>query len=187
MMKTQLSFRCLHTCAIAALAVVHLAMVPEAVAQRQAPEAELKAAIISNMLLFVEWPTAGSMSAPDDQLVVCFQESSPVAEALLRLDGKSVKGKLLKVMQASSSVAGRCHAFYLAPGNAANLGNILPVLSKLPILVAADSPEYSKQGVMLNLDLAGGRVVFDIDLHSAQKAGLQISSKALRLARQVIE
>jgi hypothetical protein len=40
---------------------------------------------------------------------------------------------------------------------------------------------------MLNLDLAGGRVVFDIDLRSAQKAGLQISSKALRLARQVIE
>ena len=33
----------------------------------------------------------------------------------------------------------------------------------------------------------GGRVVFDIDLRSAQKAGLQISSKALRLARQVIE
>ncbi len=187
MMKTHFFLCQLRTCAIAAIAIVQLALLPSAQAQTQAPEPDLKAAIISNMLLFVEWPTAGSMSAPDDQLVVCFQESSPVAEALLRLDGKSVKGKLLKVMQASSSVAGRCHAFYLAPGNAANLGNILPVLSKLPILVAADSPEYSKQGVMLNLDLAGGRVVFDIDLHSAQKAGLQISSKALRLARQVIE
>ena len=186
MMKTQLPFRCLHTCAIAALAVVYLAMAPEAVAQTQAPEAELKAAIISNMLLFVEWPTTGSTSAPGDRLVVCFQEPSPVADALLRLDGKSVKGKTLKVMQVSSD-AGGCHALYLAPGSAANLDTILPGLSRAPILVTADSPDYAKRGVMLNLDLAGGRVVFDIDLRSAQKAGLQISSKALRLARQVIE
>ena len=186
MMRTQLPFRCLHTCAIAALAVVYLAMAPEAVAQTQAPEAELKAAIISNMLLFVEWPTTGSTSAPGDRLVVCFQEPSPVADALLRLDGKSVKGKSLKVMQVSSD-AGGCHALYLAPGSAANLDTILPGLSRAPILVTADSPDYAKRGVMLNLDLAGGRVVFDIDLRSAQKARLQISSKALRLARQVIE
>ena len=186
MTKTHLPFRCLHTCVIAALAVVYLAMAPEAVAQTQAPEAELKAAIISNMLLFVEWPTTGSTSAPGDRLVVCFQEPSPVADALLRLDGKSVKGKSLKVMQVSSD-AGGCHALYLAPGSAANLDTILPGLSRAPILVTADSPDYAKRGVMLNLDLAGGRVVFDIDLRSAQKAGLQISSKALRLARQVIE
>jgi len=186
MMKAHLLIHCLRTCATTAFAVMQLVS-SSARAQTQAPEPDLKAAIISNMLLFVEWPTAGSTAAPDDQLVVCYQEPSPVAEALLRLDGKSVKGKLLKVMQANSGSAGRCHAFYLAPGNAANLANVLPVLSKQPILVAADSSEYAKQGVMLNLDLVGGRVVFDIDLRSAQKAGLQISSKALRLARQVIE
>ena len=156
-------------------------------AQTQAPEPDLKAAIISNMQLFVDWPTCNSTSAPDDQLVVCYQGASPVADALLRLDGKSVKGKLLKVMQVGNGKAGQCHAFYLAPGNAADLGAILPDLGKAPVFVAADSPEYAKRGVMLNLDLAGGRVVFDIDLRSAQKAGLQISSKALRLARQVIE
>lgn len=40
---------------------------------------------------------------------------------------------------------------------------------------------------MLNLELISGRVVFDIDLRSAQRKGLKVSSKALRLARQVIE
>ena len=171
----------------AALAAVCLALAPASRAQTQAPEPDLKAAIISNMLLFVDWPAANPAAAPDDQLVVCYQGASPVADALLRLDGKSVKGKLLKVVQVSNGKTGQCHAFYLAPGNAGNLGAILPDLGKAPIFVAADSPEYAKYGVMLNLDLAGGRVVFDIDLRSAQKAGLQISSKALRLARQVIE
>jgi len=186
MMKTHLPIYRLRTCATAAFAVMQL-VASSVHAQTQAPEPDLKAAIISNMLLFVEWPAAGSTAVPGDQLVVCYQEPSPVAEALLRLNGKSVKGKLLKVLQTTSSSAGRCHAFYLAPGNAANLANILPELSRQPILVAADSPEYAKQGIMLNLDLVGGRVVFDIDLRTAQKAGLQISSKALRLARQVIE
>ena len=187
MMKTRFLLCQLRSCATAAIAIVHLALLPSVHAQTQAPEPDLKAAIISNMLLFVEWPADASTSAPVDQLVVCYQEPSPVAEALRRLDGKSVKGKLLKVMQVSNGNASGCHAFYLAPGNAANLASVLAALSKQPILVAADSSEYSKQGVMLNLDLAGGRVVFDIDLRTAQKAGLQISSKALRLARQVIE
>ena len=169
------------------LLTLGLALGPTAHAQTQAPESDLKAAIISNMLLFVDWPTAGALAAPDDQLVVCYQGPSPVADALVRLDGKSVKGKVLTVVQVGNGKTGQCHAFYLAPGNSGNLGAILPDLGKAPIFVAADSPEYAKYGVMLNLDLAGGRVVFDIDLRSAQKAGLQISSKALRLARQVIE
>ena len=186
-MKAHWSFRLLRSCMSAAFVAVSMAQVPAACAQTQAPESDLKAAIISNMLLFVDWPAAGPTSAPDEQLVVCYQGSSPVADALVRLDGKSVKGKLMKVMQVGNGKTGQCHAFYLAPGNADNLGAILPELGKAPIFVAADSPEYVNQGVMLNLDLAGGRVVFDIDLRSAQKAGLQISSKVLRLARQVIE
>jgi len=171
----------------AVLAVAALTLPPSASAQTPAPEPDLKAAIISNMLLFVEWPNTPSMSAPGDQLVVCYQDASAVADALLRLNGKSVKGKSLKVQQVASRNAAGCHAFYLAPGKAASLDGVLSDLARLPILVAADSPEYAQRGVMLNLDLAGGRVVFDIDLRSAQKAGLQVSSKALRLARQVIE
>ncbi len=40
---------------------------------------------------------------------------------------------------------------------------------------------------MINLELVSERIVFDIDLRPTQKAGLRVSSKALRLARQVIE
>lgn len=187
MMKTSAFLRRSHLGALAAVAALQLLALPTAGAQTQAPEPDLKAAIISNMLLFVEWPSTGPTSAPEDQLVVCYQDASPVADALRRLDGKSVKGKLLKVTQVSNGDASQCHAFYLAPGNAANLAAILLGLANAPVFVAADSPEYAKRGIMLNLDLSGGRVVFDIDLRSAQKAGLQISSKALRLARQVIE
>lgn len=188
MMKAPLSLRFVRLPAIAAWVALSLGQAVSAMAQTQAPESDLKAAIISNMLLFVEWPAGASANAaPSDQLVICYQEPSPVANALLRLDGKTLKGKSLKVIQIGAGSAAGCHALYLSPGNAAAMSKLLPVLVSSPVLLAGDSPEYTRNGVMLNLDLAAGRVVFDIDLPSAQKAGLQISSKALRLARQVFE
>ncbi len=57
----------------------------------------------------------------------------------------------------------------------------------LSFLGLGTQPPAPAWGGMLNLELSGGHVVFDVNLRSAQKAGLQISSKALRLARKVIE
>lgn len=168
-----------------ALALAALCEPLLAAAQTQAPEPDLKAAIISNMLLFVEWPAKSALH--EEQLVICYQDSSPVATALIRLDGKAIKGRTLKVAPFNAGHPGACHALYISPENAAGLGKILSMLGSSPILLAGDAAEYPQRGIMLNLELDSGRIAFDIDLQAAQKAGLQISSKALRLARQVIE
>ena len=152
-------------------------------AQTQATEPDLKAAIIANMMLFVEWPA----NAPIDQLTICFLDNSPVAQALARLNGKLLKGKPLKVVRIVANAASSCHLLYVSPNNLSTLTNLLSSLRSVPVLLAGDSPEYIKSGIMLNLELVSGRVVFDIDLHAAQNAELQFSSKALRLARQVID
>jgi YfiR/HmsC-like len=170
---------------VVVLALFVLVKPIQAIAQAQAPEADLKAAIITNMLLFVEWPTRES--PPSEHLTVCFLGDSPVAAALTRLDGKVIKGKLLKIIQFNSSSIAECQALYFSPGNVASLGSVLTSIGSSSVFLAADSPEYSRRGIMLNLERVSGRIVFDVDLGSAQKAGLQVSSKALRLARQVIE
>ena len=65
-----------------------------------------------------------------------------------------------------------------APGSATN---------GAPILLFGDTPGFLQRGVMVNLEQVGGRVVFDINLRSLKASGLKLSSKALRLARVVIE
>jgi hypothetical protein len=55
------------------------------------------------------------------------------------------------------------------------------------ILLVGDTPGYQQRGVMINLEIDGGRVVFDIDLRSVRQADLALSSKVLRLARHVLE
>lgn len=153
-------------------------------ASAQANEAELKAAIIVNMLLFVDSPAAASGIEP---LTLCHLNESPVATALSRLDGRMLKGKSLRIRQATPDALAGCQLLYIPPGNAAALARIVGASRPASLFLAGDSPDYLDRGIMLNLEVVDGRVVFDIDLRATQKAGLQISSKALRLARTVVE
>ena len=154
-------------------------------AQGQATEAELKAAIMSNMLLFVEWPNRPAQ--PEEPLTICYHETSPVATALLRLSGKPIKGRNLNVVQLASTRITDCQALYISPANGPVVSQLVASAGSNPVLLIGDSTNYLRQGIMLNLALEETHVVFDIDLRATRRAGLQISSKALRLARQVIE
>lgn len=172
-------------CWRAVLALVLLAMTVLAHAQRQAPEPELKAAILVNMLLFVDWPTPAARSP--ERLTMCYLAASPIATALAQLGGKMLKGQPLQVVHADAATLGGCHVLYLSPTDAAALPRLASSRPASGILLVGDSPGYLQRGVMLNLEIEGGRVVFDIDLRSARQAGLTVSSKVLRLARHVTE
>ena len=169
----------------AVIALVLLGLTPLAHAQRQAPEPELKAAILVNMLLFVDWPTPAGRSP--DRLTVCYLAASPVATALAQLGGKLLKGQPLQVVRADVTALGDCQVLYLSPTDAAGLPRTVSSQPASGILLVGDSPGYLQHGVMLNLEIDGGRVVFDIDLRSTRQAGLTVSSKVLRLARHVTE
>lgn len=107
-------------------ALALLVMAPLALAQRQAPEPELKAAILANMLLFVDWPTQGGQAT--DRLTMCYLDAGPVATALEQLGGKLLKGKPLQVVRVDTETMGACHALYLSPFDTASLPGIVPNL-----------------------------------------------------------
>lgn len=166
-------------------ALLLLALATLAQAQRQAPEPELKAAILVNMLLFVDWPDQHTQ--PTTQITVCYLGIGPVSTALMQLDGKLLKGKPLRVVPVEASKITHCHVLYVASFEAASLPSVVPQARTHGVLLVGDSPGYLQRGVMLNLDVDRGRVVFDIDLNAVRQTTLSISSKVLRLARQVLE
>ncbi|PKO81933.1 MAG: hypothetical protein CVU19_04210 [Betaproteobacteria bacterium HGW-Betaproteobacteria-13] len=182
MSQSAMRFLVLVCAAVLAFAV---ALPGHAMAQQRAPEPDLKAAILINMLLFIDWPVSDAQ--PGEALSVCYFRSSPVADALVALDGRMIRNRLLSVKQVDASALGRCHAAYLAPGDDALLsrmrGDVLPG----GVLLAGDTPGYLDRGVMINLELAAGKVAFDVDLPALRRSGLNLSSKALRLARSVRE
>jgi hypothetical protein len=44
-----------------------------------------------------------------------------------------------------------------------------------------------RRGVALNMNVAGGKITFEANLQAARRAGLNLSSKLLRLATEVVQ
>ncbi|MBR0567149.1 YfiR family protein [Azoarcus sp. L1K30] len=162
-----------------------LALPGRSMAQQQATEPDLKAAILVNMLLFVDWPRGDVQ--PNAALSVCYFSNSAVAGALAALDRRVIRGRQLNVVRVDASALQRCQAAYIAPSDDVLLSALSGGALPGGVLLVGDTPGFLDRGVMVNLALFEGRVTFDVDLPALRRAGLSLSSKALRLARTVRE
>ena len=151
-------------------------------AQAPAPDqalAELKALIVFRAMLFVEWP-AGQLRL-GQPLSLCLLDDGPLAAAMLGLTGRMINGHALEPRRVRPDQAAGCHAALLGP----TIDSTQLAAPGRAQLLISDAPAMLSKGVMLNLQIEDGRVVFDVGLAAAHRAGLEISTKLLRLARFV--
>jgi hypothetical protein len=147
--------------------------------------ADLEAAIVYNILLFVEWPADGG-PATGGPLVLCVDALSPLSAPLKSLAGRPVRSHRLEPRDMPAGDTRGCHAVYLdAPAKGA------PAVQRrtakgMPLLVIAGEA-VADDAVAIRLAQAEGRIAFDVDLGVARQSRLQISSRLLRLARKVSE
>jgi hypothetical protein len=146
-------------------------------------EATLKAAIVFNLMLYAQWPAepAAPATAP---LVLCADANSKLWPHLRALQDRAVRQWKLSLRETPAGDVGKqCQALLVEDGASAALPARLG--AGTPLLVVADT--VRAEGAMVTLEMVAGRVVFDVDLAAARRAGMQISSKLLRLARSVRE
>lgn len=149
-------------------------------------EEQLKAAIVFNLLGFVDWPAAQAPPAGAD-LVLCVDPASPLVGPLRELAGRPVRQWTLVVRSVESTQAARCQAL-LVDGAARETPPALRPQPTDPVLVISDRPRLAgAPPAHVSLLLDGGRVAFELDLAQARRSGLQISSRLHRLARAVHE
>jgi YfiR/HmsC-like len=144
-----------------------------------AEEMPLKVAIAYNLVLFTQWPGESAWPAATP-LLWCADPAGRWWPALQALQDRPVR-------QARVTLRALSRAADVAPCQVvvqeAALRGTPPAPGRL--LVGDEAAAGSPWTVRLQRQAE--RVVFDVDLASARAAGLQISSKALRLARQVQE
>ena len=150
--------------------------------------ASLEAAIVYNLLQFVEWPGEAAQPA-GATIVVCLDAASPLLAELQSLEGRPVRRMKLAVHGVDSADAAKsCNALYVdAEGQRKGLAARKGPLATGPVLVIGGSDVTQGDGLTVRLGEASGRIVFDIDMKSAREAGLVVSSRLLRLARKVSE
>ncbi len=174
-------FRRITACLLAAGACAQLG------AQAQVDLYSLEAAYIYNFTQFTEWPAAPAGSAA---LTVCVGGRSPLGAALAKLNGRAVSGRTWNVKPLpDGSAVSACNVLIVddASSNAVSKDAAARNLSLLVVRTAdADADADGGDGrYIVTLLREGDRLRFDIDNTEAARRHLGLSSKLLRLARNV--
>jgi len=156
-------------------------------AQRSKPaEYEVKAAYLYNFGKFVEWP-AKIKAASADAFTVCVLGQDPFGVTLdatiagETIDGKSVVAKRISKPQDALD----CRILFISSSEESQLKQILATLDKTNILTVSDMLQFTRRGGMIQFILEENRVRFEVNLTTAQRAGLTLSSQLLKLAISV--
>lgn len=155
---------------------------PHVLAENQAQERLLKAAFIYNFAKFTDWPS-NAFDNSTSPLHLCVLGHDDLSGELRRLTGRSVKGRSLSVLQLDGkTLPERCHMAYIATPEGRRLAS---QLSEQAVLTISQMPRFSRSGGIIELYNHDGKVRFNINRATAQRAGIHISSRLLKLAHRV--
>ena len=150
-------------------------------------ELDVKAAVVANLLAFADWP-ASAAPAPNAALVLCVGAQQALRTPLATLNGRVVRNWVLQLrVLGANEVAAQCHALLLDDELLAARPALRRELTALPVLTFADAQQAADSPVSIRLDVVDGRVSFTVNLATAKANGLTLSSRLLRLAREVRE
>jgi hypothetical protein len=152
--------------------------------QKTAPEYDLKAAYIFNFSLFVDWP-AGAFEHPDSPIIIGVLGDSRFATVLQEtLKGQDARGRSFVVQSWNSAKnVQHCHLLFVASGAAQEWAQVVQSVRRTPTLTIGEWPDFIGTGGIVNFFVEGKKIRFDISAETARRAGLNMSSKMLGLAR----
>jgi hypothetical protein len=166
------------------LLVLALACTPMRAGAGVFDDAQVKAAFLLNFLKFVTWPDASA----DAPLEVVVLGDEGVATALEQAAARQVvAGRAIAVrsVRAAREIGGSPHLLFIGAGERDRLPALLREFEGRPVLTVGDGAGYGRAGVVLNFYTSDTRIRFEANTTAAARAGLQISSHLLRLARIV--
>jgi hypothetical protein len=147
------------------------------------PEYQLKAQYLYRFAQYTEWPEEVGTT-----LNLCVHGTDPFGAALDALQGKMVERRSIVVMRnINADALDSCQIIYVAPAAAADVPHVLERLQGRPVLIVADTPGAARLGVTLNMAVVNSHVTFEANIHAARTAGINVSSRLLRLATEVIQ
>lgn len=148
-------------------------------------EYQIKASFVYTVAKFVDWPS-GAFASPTAPLTLGVIGDDAVSAAIAEaLKGKRVHERALVVRHLADPRSGAdCQILYV-DRNSAGRPEVLAQLQGTGVLTVGEGGGFAQKGGILGLTLDQTLVNFDVNIAAAQRAGLVISSKILRLGRVV--
>lgn len=151
-----------------------------------APEYAVKAAYLSKLGLFVEWP-GSTFSSPKSAVVMCVAGENPFGDALDKVsEGQHIGEhpitvRYLKTVTRDSG----CDILYVAGSDAQSVSGALNAVNGTRVLTVTDAASENHSAGIVDFVVQNNRVRFNIDERAAAQNGIAISSHLLSLALAV--
>lgn len=170
----------MRSCAVIGACALALASFA-APARAESASSALKAAFVYNFAKFTEWPADSlAASAP---IVICVFGDAGVADRLVELTaGQAIGAHPMVVRQPRVDGALEdCKVVYVSGLDGKRLSTLVAALSRSTVLTIGDADGFAQRGGIVGLFVDAGRIRFMINLDSARRSRLQLSSKLLTL------
>ena len=154
-------------------------------AQRSSPsEYEVKAAYLYDFGKFVAWP---AKVAASDDFAICVLGQDPFGPTFdATIAGETINGKKVVVNRiAKPQEAVSCRILFISASEESQLKEILAVLDKTSVLTVSDISQFTRHGGMIQFVIDANRVRFEVNVTTAERAGLTLSSQLLKVAINV--
>ena len=145
-----------------------------------ATEYDFKATCLFHFMQFVKWP-----ALPAGPLTIGILGDDPFGGALEKIiAGELVEGHKLAVKRARKveDLKG-CQIVFIANSEWPNINGILTSLGGANILTVGEHDGFLKQGGIIGFTPAGTKIRFEINNGTAQRSGLRIDSRLLKLGQ----
>lgn len=175
----------LRTILAAIVALLTPAALPAAgAADAPSKEYQVKAAMIVNFVQFVEWPSSAfdSDAAP---IVIGVIDPDPFGDALEKLAAQKTVGshRLAVKRFGSADAVESCQVLFVPAARDPDMPGLMRKLDGRPVMTVGETDRFPWEGGMIRFFAEDGKVRFEINPDAAQRAGLQVSSKLMKLAR----
>jgi hypothetical protein len=161
---------------------------PPSFAQQEVDEEYvLKAVFFERFSRFIEWPAEAGLDSPKVPFLIGVIGDHPFNTLLDELYAtQSIKNKQVEIRYLTSSdeIEG-CHILFIAKTDKKSLDKIVHQSKYFPVLTVADSMEYGRHGVHINMYMADEQIHFEINNKAASQSGIKISHLLLKVARPV--
>lgn len=151
----------------------------------EATEYQIKAAMLANFALFVDWPTA-AFSATDSPFVACVVGTDPFGPWLKHELGERVGSHHVEIRRLKKAEAAQeCHMVFISRSEQPQLKQVLASLQNTSALIVSDDgniTDFCRNGGMIGFVMEGRKVRFDLNPNAAARAGLKIDSKLKRVS-----
>jgi hypothetical protein len=167
---------------VAAAIALSVAFRPLSASAQNSTTVALKAAFLYNFAKFAEWPAAAL--APGQRLSLCVLGEQAIADALeLTISGRAVDGHELTVQMVKADGPLRsCHLLYIGDRDTKRVALVLEALKGAPVLTVGEGDKFAASGGVAQLIVENDRMRFAVNVTSARRSGLKMSSKLLSLA-----